>query len=392
MTEQRQAPGILFYTRIRKSPYFYASRRHNPLLYSVYNHRYHPRLYGDPEEEYWALVNDVTLWDVGVEVQIQVSGPDAFEFVDWVITRDLRKCQVGQCKYVFLTDERGGIINDPVLLRVEENTFWFSLADSDVHLWLKGLAYNSRFNVSIEEIDVAPIQIQGPKAKPLMRDLFGDTVLELPYYHLMEATLDGLSVVISRTGYSGEIGYEIYLRDATRHALALWDRVYEAGRPYGLRVIGPCHTRRIEAGILAYGADIDLTTNPFEIGMGYEWMVSLKKESDFVGKAALQRIKEEGVRRLLVGVEIDGARLGYYNDGSMIDFFPVYAAGTEERVGKVTSACFSPRLQKNIGLAMVDIAYAQLGTELLVETPHGRQSARVVPKPFVDPTKDIPKQ
>jgi glycine cleavage system T protein len=387
-----QIPGILLYTRIAKSPFFYASWRHKPKLYSVYNHRYHPRLYGDPEEEYWALVNDVTLWDVGVEVQVQVTGPDAFDFVNWVITRDLSKCKVGQCKYVFLTDENGGIINDPVLLRLQENEFWFSLADSDVHLWLKGLAYGSRFNVTIREIDVAPVQVQGPKAKEVMRELFGEAVLGLPYYHLMEATLDGMQVVISRTGYSGEIGYEIYLRDASRHAIALWDRVYEAGQPYGLKVIGPCHTRRIEAGILAYGADIDITTNPFEVGMGYEWMVSLKKESDFIGKEALQRIKGEGIKRLLVGIEIEGESLGYYNDGSMIDFFPVYLPNGAEQVGKVTSACYSPRLQKNIGYAMVPIELSAIGTELEVQTPYGRRRAQVVPKPFVDPKKDIPKQ
>ncbi|MCH4561601.1 MULTISPECIES: glycine cleavage T C-terminal barrel domain-containing protein [Halomonas] len=389
--EHRQAaPEILLYPRIRKSPFFYASRRHGVRKYSVYNHHYHPRLYTDPVDEYWALVQGVTLWDVGVERQIEISGTDAFAFTQMLVPRDMRQCQVGQCKYVFVTAPDGGIINDPVLLRIEENRFWLSLADSDVLLWCQGLAYHAGMDVTIREVDVAPVQVQGPKAKQVMLDLFGERVLEIPYYHLMEAALDDMSVVVSRTGYSGEIGYEIYLRDATRHGERLWQRVFEAGRPHQMQVIGPCHIRRIEGGILAFGCDIWYDTNPFEVGMGYDWMVDLRGDDDFIGRAALERIKAEGVSRKLVGVEIEGPSVGYFTDGSMIDVFPVYdTAG--ERIGKVTSATHSPRQDRNIGYAMVPTAQAELGTPLRIEANTGMQDAVVVPKPFHDPRKEIPK-
>jgi glycine cleavage system aminomethyltransferase T len=386
-----EAPGVLLYSRLRKSPYFYASRKHGPKLYSVYNHTYHPRHYGDPVEEYWQLINGVTLWDVGVERQVEITGPDAFEFTNMLVPRDLTKCKVGQCRYVFITAEDGGIINDPVLLRLGENHFWLSLADSDVLLWAKALAWRSGMDVTVREADAGPVQVQGPKSRDVMIDLFGEGILDVPYYYLVERELNGMDVVVSRTGYTAELGYEIYLKNASRDGEKLWNTVWEAGQPHDLKVIGPCHIRRIEGGILAYGSDMTLDTNPFEVGIGYKWMVDLRQEADFMGRAALERIAQEGVSRKLVGVEIDGANLGSYNDGSMIDFFPVYASGTEERIGHITSACYSPRLEKNIGFAMVPIEYTENGTELIVDTHTERTAAKVVPKPFYDPTKEIPK-
>jgi glycine cleavage system aminomethyltransferase T len=385
-------PEILLYTRLRKSPYFYSSRKHGVAMYSVYNHTYHPRHYGDPIGEYWALLNGVTLWDVGVERQVEITGPDAFDFVNYLVPRDLNKCKVGQCKYVFVTAPNGGIINDPVLLRLEENRLWLSLADSDVMLWAMGVAHNSRFEVQIREPDVGPVQIQGPKSRDVMVDLFGEKVLEIPYYFLASYDLDGLDVIVSRTGYTAELGFEIYSRNASRDADTLWDKVLQAGEPHGLRVVGPSHIRRIEGGILAWGCDMDLTTNPFEVGYGFDstWMVDLDQQADFVGKEALKKIKAAGISRKLVGVEIGGDRLGAYNDGSMIDFFPVHRDGAV--VGKVTSACWSPRLEKNIGFAMVPIEFSAIGTELQVERPDATVDAVVVEKPFVDPQKDTPKQ
>lgn len=383
-------PQILQYPRIRKSPFFYASRRHGVAMYSVYNHTYHPRHYGDPVAEYWALLNGVTLWDVGVERQIEITGPDAFDFTNMLITRDLSKCRIGQCKYVFLTDQDGGILNDPVLLRLGENHFWLSLADSDILLWARGVALNSGMDVHIHEADVGPVQVQGPLSATVMRDLFGDAVLEIPYYYLREFELDGMPVVVSRTGYTAELGFEIYVKDASRNALAVWDLIEKAGEPHGLRVIGPCHIRRIEGGILSHGADITFDTNPFEIGMGYDWMVSLDKETDFIGKEALRQIKEAGPHRKLAGVEIGGAPLGSYNDGSMIDVMPVFHDGHE--VGYVTSACHSPRMERNIGYAMLPTELTALDTPLEIDTGGQRESAVVVPKPFIDPKKDQPKQ
>ncbi|HSK61558.1 MAG TPA: glycine cleavage T C-terminal barrel domain-containing protein [Actinomycetospora sp.] len=395
-------PAVLLYPRLRKSPYFWKSRAHGVAMYSVYNHTYHPRHYGDPVAEYWALLEDVTLWDVGVERQIEITGPDAFAFTNTLIPRDLSKCAVGQCKYVFVTAPDGGIINDPVLLRVESDRFWLSLADSDVGLWATGLAHAGGWDVQVREIDIAPVQVQGPKAKAVVADLFGADVADMPYYHLRHAVIDGMEVVVSRTGYSAEIGYEIYLRNASRDAGRLWDRVWEAGRPYGMRPIGPCHIRRIEGGMLAYGCDITLDTNPLEVGYDYTWMVDLDQEADFVGKDALIRAKQRGLTRSLVGIEIGGAPLGTFNDGSMIEPFTV-RDGAGQVVGSVTSACWSPRLERNIGLAMVATPSTPLGTELVVDTTPGdaaeRSSTRghdtrdgvVVEKPFVDPRKQTPK-
>jgi aminomethyltransferase len=385
-------PEVLQYTRIRKSPYFYSSRKHGVAMYSFYNHTYHPRHYGDPVEEYWHLLNGVTLWDVGVEKQIEISGPDAFDFTQLLVARDLNKCAVEQCKYVFLCLPDGGIINDPVLLRVEEDRFWLSLADSDVELWARGVAYNNNYNVEIKELDVGPVQVQGPKSKDVMVDLFGDSILEIPYYYMRPYELDGMHVLVSRTGYTSELGFEIYLYDAYANGNGdkLWAKVLEAGEPHGLEVIGPCHIRRIEGGILALGCDMWYDTNPYEVGMGYDWMVDLQADADFIGKDALAKIRAEGPTRKLVGVEIGGSGAGSYNDGSMIDYWPVHRDG--QVIGKVTSACYSPRLEKNIGYAMVPIEHSDLGGEFEVERPEGMTSAVVVEMPFVDPKKETPKQ
>jgi len=377
-------PGILLYTRIKKSPYYYGARRHGVKLYSVYNHHYHPRLYRDPIDEYWQLLEGVTVWDVGgAERQVEITGPDAFEFTNLLTPRNLNRCAVGQCKYAFITDERGGIINDPVLLRLAENHFWLSLADSDVLLWCKGVAYRLGLDVEITEPDVGPLQIQGPRSKEVMADLFGADILDIPYYFMQERELDGMRVVISRTGYSGELGYELYLRDASRDGLRLWDAVIEAGEAHGLSPIGPCHIRRIEGGILAYGCDMTLDENPYEVGYGYKWMVELEQEQDFIGRDELRKIANRGVSRKLVGVEIGGAPLGSYSDGSFPDFLEVASRG--QAVGKLTSACWSPRLKKNIGYAMVSEAHAELGTELEIERPDGLVEAVVADRVFFRP-------
>jgi glycine cleavage system aminomethyltransferase T len=385
-------PRIHMYTRIRKSPYFYAHKRHGVQSYSVCNRQYHPRHYDDPIAEYWKLVNDVTLWDVAVERQVEITGPDAFAFTNMLTPRDLTKCAVGQCKFALNTDVDGGIINNPVWLRLGENHFWLSVADGDVLLWAKGVASVAGLDVQIREPDVAPVQIQGPKSRDLMVDLFGDEILDIKYYWMAEYELDDMDVVVSRTGYSGEVGYEIYLRNASRDGMKLWDKVLEAGKPHNLAVIGPCQIRRVEAGILSYGSDIALDNNllsdyaflnPYEVGL--EYTVELDQEADFIGKEALRRISEEGVSRKVVGVEIEGDPLiGYIED-----YLQVVEDGTQ--IGQISSAFYSPRLRKNIGYALVPIEYADLGTELTVKSNVGETPARVVEKPFIDPKKKTPK-
>lgn len=368
--------------RIRRSPYFEATQRYGCKSYTVYNHMYLPNFYDDPVKEYWKVIQDVTLWDVAVERQVEIKGPDAFALTQKLTPRDLTECQVRQAKYVVITAADGGIINDPVLLRLGQNHFWLAVADSDVLLWAKGVAVHSGMDVQISEPDVSPLQVQGPKSKEVVRALFGDRILELPYYHFVETDLGGIPLIVTRTGWTGEVGYEIYLRDGSRGD-ELWEKIMEAGRPFGIAPTGPSDIRRIEAGILNCGADMTLAENPYEVGLG--WLVDLNKSADFIGKDALTRIQREGIKRKLVGIEIDG---------EPIEFNLTRWSVSRDRqpVGFVTSAIHSPRLDSNIGYAMLPMELTALGTELEVTVPDaGRRQARVVQKPFIDPKKELPK-
>lgn len=258
---------MLISTRVRKSPYWHLSVEAGCWRATVYNRMYHPRGYVRPEDggamvEYDALINHVTMWNVAVERQICVKGPDAENFVNYVITRDATKIKPMHGKYVILCNEEGGILNDPVLLRIAKDEFWFSLSDSDLEWWLRGVNVGMGFDVTIGEIDVAPVQIQGPKSEALMVDLFGEKVRNIPYYGLMEGQVAGRDVIVSQTGFTGEKGYEIYLKDATLYAEDLWYTVLEAGKAHDLMVIAPAHHRRIAAGILSWGQDIDQETLP----------------------------------------------------------------------------------------------------------------------------------
>jgi glycine cleavage system aminomethyltransferase T len=368
--------------RLRRSPFFEATQRHGAKAYTVYNHMLFPIGFDDMEAEYHHLLEHVTLWDVSVERQVEITGPDAFAFTNMLTPRDLSKCAVGQGKYVVITAEDGGIINDPVLLRLGENHFWLALADSDVLLWARGVALNSGLRVNITEPDVSPLQIQGPRAKDVVKALFGDAAMNLRYYWFLETKLDGIPVVVTRTGWTGEVGYEVYLRDGSRGD-ELWERIMEAGKPHRIRPTGPSDIRRVEAGILNWGADMTLENNVYEVGL--ERLVDEAKETSWIGRDALARIRREGVRRKLAGIEIAGDRIEF-NAAK----WPVSAGG--KVVGRVTSAIWSPRLKKNIGYAMVPVAQAAPGTALTVYVPGaGERAATVVTMPFIDPAKAIPK-
>jgi len=366
--------------RVRKSPFFEATRRHGARAFTVYNHMYMPTVYTDPVDEYWKLVQGVTLWDVACERQIEVTGPDAARFVQYLTPRNLSKLRVGAGLYVLLTAEDGGIVNDAVLLRLEEQRFWLSPGDGDALLWAQGAALHSGMQVSIAEPDVSPLQLQGPRSPEVARALFGDPVLELGYYRLRETRLEGIPLVVARTGWSGEVGFEIYLRDASRGD-ELWERVMAAGRPWQIAPIAPSTIRSVEGGLLSYVSDIRREDDPFTLGLGR--LVDLEQEADFIGKAALRRIAAEGVKRRLVGLEIDGEPLAAGNDG----FWLVH--GADGVRGHVTRCVHSPRLKKNIGLANVPAALAVPGTGLDIDAPGGRRGARVVPTPFVESKRKI---
>ena len=369
-----------FGTQIRKSPYFDATVKWGATGFSVYNHMYIPRDFGSPEQNFWNLIEKSILCDVAVERQVEITGPDAYKFIQLLTPRDLSKLAIGQCKYVLITNNDGGILNDPVLLRLAENHFWLSLADSDILLWAQGVAVNSGLNVKISEPDVSPLQLQGPTSQEIMVKLFGKDIRELKYYWLKEYEIDGIPLIVSRTGWSSELGYEIYLRDGSK-GNELYEKIMEAGKEHGLK---PGHTssiRRIEGGMLSYHADADIHTNPFELG--FDRLVNLNSEVNFIGKEALKKIKQEGIKRKQVGLIIDCDPLS----GPNTTFWPVEKDG--KTTGKVTSAVYSPRLKKNIALAMIEINYSNLGNQLDVLTHEGKYSATIVEKPFYDPKKKI---
>ncbi len=376
--------GMLFFGPwYRKSPFFEAARRYGCTGFDIYNHMYLPSYYDDPVTEYWALVNNVTIWDVGVERIVEITGPDASRFTNMLTCRDLTKCAIGQCKYMLVLTNDGGIVNDPVLLRIQENKWWMALANSDAGLYAIGVALNSGMDVKITHPEVYPIQVQGPKAQDTLRSLFGDWIMDMKYYWCVETELDGIPVVISRTGWTALVGYEIYLRDPVQGD-GLWEKVIAAGKPYKIRPIAPSEARRIEAGIFNYGSDMTLENNPYEI-MGMERLVE-EQEADYIGKAALQRIKAEGVKRRLVGIEIESPTL----PADLAEYWLVHKNGKE--VGYVTDAIWSPRLKKNIGYVWVPPELAEAGTKLEVQMPDGSAIGKTALIPFIDPEKKVPAQ
>jgi len=380
MSHELSFAQFSFGTQVRKSPFSDAALRWGAKGFSVYNHMYMPRDFGDPAQNFWSLVNDAILCDVSVERQVEIKGPDAAKFTQFLSCRDLSKCQVGQCKYVLITDQDGGIINDPILLKLAEDHFWLSIADSDVLLWAKGIAVSSGMDIQITEPDVSPLQLQGPKSRDVLRAAFGDAPTELKYYRFMEFDWDGVPLIISRTGWSSELGYEIFLRDGSAGD-RLWEHLMSAGAPLGLK---PGHTssiRRIEAGMLSYHADMTLANNPFEMGM--DRLVDLDMDADFVSKAALTKIKADGVSQKFVGLVIEGDPFVGSNDFS----WPILKDGVQ--VGTVTSAIYSPRLERNIALALVCIEKARLGTTLEVDKLSEIRACTVVPIPFYDPKKSL---
>jgi glycine cleavage system aminomethyltransferase T len=369
-----------FGTQIRKSPYFNSTVKWGATGFSVYNHMYIPRDFGSPEQNFWNLVNEAILCDVAVERQVEITGPDATKFIQLLTPRDLSKLSVGQCKYVLIVNNEGGILNDPVLLRLKENHYWLSLADSDILLWAQGVAVSSNLDVKIIEPDVSPLQLQGPNSGKIMESLFGESINDLKYYWLRELDLDGIPLIVSRTGWSSELGFELYLRDGSKGD-ELWEKIMTAGKPHGLK---PGHTssiRRIEGGMLSYHADADINTNPYEVGLGR--LVNLDTDINFIGKDALQKINQEGVKRKQVGVILDCEPL----TGPNTTFCEILK--DNEVVGKITSAVYSPRLKQNIALAMVSINNSKIGTVLDVKINDKMVKATVAEKPFYDPKKKL---
>ena len=369
--------------RNRRTPYYEATQRYSPKGFTVYNHMYFPIRFDSFEEEFETLLTGVTLWDVAVERCLEVGGPDGFRFAQLLTPRDLSTCAVGQGKYVLICDSDGGIVNDPVLTRMDENTFWFALASSDALLFARGLknAY-PELDVTIREADVAPLQVQGPKSKDLMAKLLGPEILDLRYYFWTESKIAGAPVVITRTGWSSEVGYEVYLTDTTK-GVEVYEAIMEAGQEFRIRPTGPSDIRRIEGAIFNWGADMTYDNNPLEMGLErlVDWGLD---DASSISMAALRSIKERGVRQTINGLELDGEPFPELNNLT----WPVVDAG--EGIGTVTSAIYSPRLERNIGFAWLPVERSTLGERVTVETEWGPRHGVVVEMPFVDPSKQIP--
>jgi glycine cleavage system aminomethyltransferase T len=357
---------MLIDARTRKGPFFHLSQQAGAWCFTHYNRMYHPRAIFTKEEgglnaEYEQLTTKVAVINVAVERQICVKGPEAEEFVNMVITRNAKLIKPGTCKYVIMCNEKGGIMNDPVLLRLSKDEFWFSLADSDAGFYLEGVNAMGKYNCTIEEIDVAPLSLAGPFAMDTMCNMIGKEVAQnMPYFGLHETTINGCDVVVTRTGFSSEANFEIFLRDAHRDAELLYGAVMEAGAEYGIREICIPHHSRIEGGMLSWGQDIDNEVNPFECGLG--WQVNTKKK-EYIGRDALLKIKEEGATHKLVGLRMGGNPIDWYPS----DFYHVRDG--DELVGYVTSAWYSPNQKVNIALAMLPMDLTEEGTALHVSLP-----------------------
>ena len=376
-----QSATIYFGPWYRRSPFFDATRRAGCTAYDVYNHMLLPAYYDDPVVEYWALLNDVTVWDVAVERTVQVSGPDADRLIDMITCRDLTACQVKQGKYMLVIAPDGGIVNDPVLLHVDDNVWWMQLADSDAGLYALGVATQAGLDVEVSYPDVSPMQVQGAKAAKTVAKLVGDGIYDLKYYWCDRFEIAGIPVLISRTGWTAVQGFEINLLDGARGD-DLWNAVFAAGEEFDIRPVAPVEARRIEAGIMNYGSDMTLHDTPLHV-QSLEHLVE-DQPQDYIGKGALQALKASGVDRKLVGIEFEGDELR----AELTWFWPVHKDGRQ--VGKVTDAIWSPKLNKNIGYAWVPIALTEPGTTVDVESEGGHLAGTIAAIPFIDPKKEEP--
>ena len=367
-------PEITFGTRIRKSPFFESTIKWGCKGFTTYNRMYMPTYYSSFVDDYWSLVNDVTLWDVAGERQVEIKGKDAEQFVEFITPRDISKCKVGQCMYIILTEKNGGIVNDPVLLKLDENHFWLSTADSDVLLWCLGIASANKFDVQLGEPDVSPLSLQGPKATDLMEKISGNWVRDLKFFYFKETTIDDIPVVIARSGWSGEVGYEIYLTDGDK-GNKLWAIIMEAGAEFKIAPAAPSQISRIESGMLSYGNDMTLDENPFDLGM--DKFVNLQKKADFLSKKALTDIHKNGPTKELIGIEIPGN----FQDEFSSDYVPIYS--DSDKVGRITSSVYSPRLKKNIALGIINKRSGSVNGSYFIKKNNSDFEINVCDLPFL---------
>jgi glycine cleavage system aminomethyltransferase T len=359
--------------RLRPSPFFEATVAEGVTSFTTYNNMLMPTGFGKAEEEYWRLIQGVSMWDVAVERQVELKGPDAARLAQILCTRDLTKCVEGQGKYVALCNHAGTLINDPIILKRADDLFWLSIADSNILFWARAIASERRLNVEITEPDVSPLAVQGPKAEEVVASIFGDWVRGLKYFWFKETAINGIPVAVARSGWSKQGGFEIYLMDGARGA-ELWNLVKEAGQPWDIGPGNPNSHERIESGLISYGGDTDDFTNPFEVRMGK--YVDLNAPEDTVGIQALRKIKAEGAKRQQLGVILDNETPA----GPSFVWFDILAGGA--KIGSMTNIIWSYRMKKNIGFALVS-ASAKAGDRVAIMRDGKAEPATLAGLPFL---------
>lgn len=367
--------------RLRPSPFFEVSREEGLYSATVYNSMILPTGYGKPEEEYWRLINGVSQWDVGAERQVQLKGPDAGLLAQILSPRDLSKCKVGQGKYVPLCDHRGALMNDPIMLKLADDLYWYSIADSDMWLWARSIAYERGLDVEVSEPDVAPMALQGPKAEDVVAHVFGDWVRDIKYFWFQEAELEGIPVAVQRSGWSKQGGFEIYLRDGTQ-GTKLWNIFKEAGKPWDIGPGSPGTPERVESGLLSVGGDTDDKTNPFDVRLGKYVDVDMEFDGPgkIVGLDALREIKADGPKRHQLGIIQDGDE----PDPLQYRWADIMPVGQEhgDRLGRMTVCVWSPRMKANIGYALVQ-HYCKPGDKVVIHRESGLATGTLVDLPFL---------
>lgn len=364
--------GITPSARLRPSPFYEATLKEGVKAFTTYNHMLMPTSYGHPEAEYRRLMTGVSQWDVAVERQVQLKGPDAGRLAQILAPRDLSKQKAGQGKYVPLCNHQGVLINDPICLKLADDLFWLSIADSNIWFWAAAIAAERGLDVEVSEPDVSPMAIQGPKGEDVTAAVCGDWVRDLKYFWFRETTINGIPVVVQRSGWSKQGGFEIYLRDGTK-GTELWNIFREAGAPWSIGPGNPNWSERIESGLISYGGDTDGQTNPFEVRMGK--YVDLTVPDDTIGIQALRRIAAEGPKRHSLGIVLDAVD----PVEASFSWDPIFVNG--QKVGDLTNRAFSIGLKKNIGFALISVQ-CQTGDRVEAAINGKSESGTLVEVPF----------
>jgi dimethylsulfoniopropionate demethylase len=334
--------------RVRSTPFTKKIEEQGVKSYTVYNHMLLPTSFSNVDEEYLHLKKDVQLWDVSVQREIEISGKDAHQLVQLMTCRDLSKSKVGSCYYVPLIDSNGGMVNDPLIYKLEDNIWRVCIADSDVLLYAKGIAAGKNLNVKIFEANIDTLAVQGPKSFKLMEDVFGKEISELKFFKYNFFKFKNNKFLISRSGFSKQGGYEIHVENV-KAGLELYDYFFEVGKKYNIKPGAPNHAERIEGGLLSYGNDMLISDNPFECG--FEKLVHLNDNVEFIGKDSLKKILKNGIKRKLMGVKINSDILNL----TSVDLFNK----EKQIIGNLRSAAFSPSFKKIVGIAMINKEYCK---------------------------------